>query len=628
MELKQKLQDYARAEFEYLVQKITDVKGALGEHNQLVNHFDKLVKHPKGADLLFYPDVQFLTTGVYGVGDIVYTIKKWHNDNGQLAFSDDTFPPVRPKPTGASPSAEERARTASSENLVKTTKVIQRIEDARHKVESVFSLLDGLLNPVKEHPGSGRDLYIAQERQLANIEAALHEVVLGVQRFNFLDMTVRFAKDDAIRSISFYYLDHGIQSSILQQISAASDRYLAQKAIIAARHSALHVRAQAVIQDLEEKLIRLASATGVGPLKDESVLVAMIDDIDVLPRIITAHPDNSSSSDKTGTELKQAIRSAVSGLTWEATLLGEGKTVKHASVMSFRFDTPGCGERFAISLPLSDFMPSEGQSWQELAQANAEVDLPFRMSSGVAKKLNGKLSHGLREITELAHIYVVPTNGTTIASKVKVRSAVLDVATGAYRFVRPGRPVNQVLWMPQSLSNLDDTSDRRSTRISNTAPVRVPVVEAIPFIEDLGFDDCIVVFPCESELEPVYIMFKRAWEYPGVATGAGQLVSDNWLQAAATETGAVIPSSIADQLRDKVFKRFSFFREAFWKAVASDSELAAQFSPQDLAAMTEGWAPSAQRQSGKLEIRYVLSPEDGGDVYDMDNMRIFAPLVV
>lgn len=628
MELKQKLQDYTRAEFENLVQKITDVKGALSEHNQLVNHFDKLVKHPKGADLLFYPDAQFLTTGVYGVGDIIYTIKKWHNDNGQLAFSDDTFPPVRPKPTGAMPSAEERARTASSEKLAKTSKVISQIEDARQKVESFFFHLDGLLYSVNEHPSGGRNLYIAQERQLDNIEAALHEVVLGVQRFNFLDMTVRFAKDDATRSISSSHLDHGMQSSILQQISVASEQYLAQKTVFAARHLALHVRAQAVIHDMEEKLIRLASATGVGPLKDAGVLVAMIDDVDALPRIITAHPDNSSTSDRARTELKQAICSAVSGLAWEAISMGVEQAASHANVLSFRFDKPGCGEQFAISLPLSDLMPIEGKSWKDLAHANAEVDLPFRMNSDVANKRYGKLSHGLREITELAHVYVVPTNGTTVSSKVKVRAAEFDVDSGAYRFVRPGLPVSEVLWMTQSSSSLHDTSDTRSKRPSYTAPVSVPVVEAIPIVEDLGFDDCIVVFPYESELEPVYIMFKRAREYPGMASGAGQAVSENWLQAVATETGAVIPSSMADQLRNKVFKRFSFFREAFWNAVASNSELAAQFSPEDLDAMNDGRAPSAQLQSGKLEIRYVLSPEDGGNVYDIDNMRIVAPTVV
>lgn len=56
MEFNQKLQDYTRAEFEYYVREIYNVEGALDEHNERVRHFDQVVGHPQGADLLFYPD--------------------------------------------------------------------------------------------------------------------------------------------------------------------------------------------------------------------------------------------------------------------------------------------------------------------------------------------------------------------------------------------------------------------------------------------------------------------------------------------------------------------------------------------------------------------------------------------
>jgi hypothetical protein len=628
MELKEKLQDYTRAELEQLVKKITDVSGTLSEHNQLISHFDRLVKHPKGADLLFYPDEEFLAAGTYGVGEIVFNVKKWHNDNGQLAFSDDAFPPVRQKSSDARPSAEDRARAASAEKLVKTQKVIRQIEEAQQNVESVFSDLDTLLKTEKAHPGVNCERYISLETQLSSIEAALHAVVLGVYRFGSLEMTVRFAKDDATRSISYSHLDQGLQSSILQLISVANEKYHAQKTECAARHLALHIRAQALMTDLEEQLIRLASVTGVGPSKDRSAFTAIADAADVLPQILTTYSEISSSFERNRSGLIRAIRSAVSGLAWESVSERDELVTKHASVISFRLDTPGCGEKFAVSVPLSELLPASDWDWRHLAQANAEVDLPFRMSSDVAKMRSGKLSHGLKEITELAHVYVVPTNGTSIASKVKVRTAVWDAESGAYRFVRPGLPRNEVQWMSQSSAIVDHdsgSSRKRSARPGYIAPVRVPVVEAIPVIEDLSFDDCIVVFPYESGIEPVYIMFKGSREYPGVATGVGQPSNDDWLQDAATEKGAAIPSAIADQLRNKVFKRFSFFREAFWKGIANSPELGAQFSTEDLASMGEGRAPAANMQSGKLEIRYVISPEEGGDVYDMDNMRIVAP---
>ena len=624
MELKDKLQDYTRAEFERFVENIADVKGALSEHNQWVSHFDRLVKHPKGADLLFYPDAQSLLTGSFGAGEILFVIKKWHNDNGQLAFSDDTLSPVRQKPGGVRPSAEDRAQAASAEKRVKTKKVIRQIEEAQQNVESGFSHLDALLNTEQAQPSGNRERYISLEKQLSSIEAALHAVVLGVQRFDFLDMTVRFAKDDATRSLSYAHLDRSIQSSILQQISVAGDQYTTQKAAFAARYRALHVRVQAVMQVLEEQLIRLSSAAGVGPLKDASVLMATTQDIDVLPRILTTNQEVSSAIERARLGLVRAIRSAVSGLAWEAISSGGQQAARHASVMSFQVDKPGCGEQFAISVPLSELIATEGRDWQHFAQTNAEIDLPFRMNSGVAKKLHGKLTYGLKEITELTHVYVVPTDGKRIASKVKVRAAIFEADSGAYRLARPGLPEAEVLWMSRSASSMDGTSSSKRVIPSYIGSDKVPVVEAIPAIEDLNFDDCIAVFPYESGIEPVYLMFKGSREFAGVATGAGQPVGGDWLQDATKVEGAPIPSSVADQLRSNVFKRFTFFREAFWKGVASSPELAAQFSAEDLVAMSEGRAPSIQMKSGKLQIRYVVSPEDGGDVYDMDNMRIVA----
>nr|WP_323369765.1 hypothetical protein [Pseudomonas helleri] len=49
-----------------------------------------------------------------------------------------------------------------------------------------------------------------------------------------------------------------------------------------------------------------------------------------------------------------------------------------------------------------------------------------------------------------------------------------------------------------------------------------------------------------------------------------------WLGAASQGEGAPIPSQIADQLCGREFRNFRAFREAFWKAVANDSELVRQ----------------------------------------------------
>ena len=73
MELKERLQDYTRAEFIILIEKIMRVDASEEEHNELVRHFDLVSTHPQRADLLFYPDPQD-ETGHTGADRVIYAI--------------------------------------------------------------------------------------------------------------------------------------------------------------------------------------------------------------------------------------------------------------------------------------------------------------------------------------------------------------------------------------------------------------------------------------------------------------------------------------------------------------------------------------------------------------------------
>ncbi|WP_085710842.1 MULTISPECIES: bacteriocin immunity protein [unclassified Pseudomonas] len=55
MDLKSNLAEYTEQEFKALIEAIddADTEEARGE---LVEHFNKLVPHPAGSDLLFYPE--------------------------------------------------------------------------------------------------------------------------------------------------------------------------------------------------------------------------------------------------------------------------------------------------------------------------------------------------------------------------------------------------------------------------------------------------------------------------------------------------------------------------------------------------------------------------------------------
>lgn len=630
MEFKEKLQDYTRDEFVKLIKKITEVNVSKSKHDKLIHHFDQIVKHPKGADLLFYPDPNLDSYGYDETGNIVMGIKLWHNNNGQLAFKDDTLPPPR-QPPGPRLSAKDRAWNVSSANLAKVQKLSATINESKKEVEKAFSRLEMKLaaaeNNFREHvkTKANKSQIPVFESELAGLGMAQHSVTLSISGYDFHELSVQFALDDAQRSVSYSHLDRELQANILQQMTQCSEQYLASRPSLRQRQQALHMRAEAVIGSIEAHLIRLASTVGAGPLKEASVFRASLNAIGALPRVLTTYSDVSHLFDAIQADLAQAIRSAIGGIAWEANATSEEQPLKYASAMSFEFDKPGCGEPFAISVPLTELAPTEGKDWQNLAQNQMEVDLPFRMGAGVTGLRSMTLSDGLKQITELAHIYIVSTSSASIASKVKVRPAIWDVESSAYRFTSPYFPENTVLWEINAQSR---PVKNRSRGPGIIAPVPVPMVEEVPLGEDLYFDDSIVVFPTDAGIEPVYVTFKGPMQYPGVATGTGQITAGNWLQSGNPENGIAVPRQVADPLRGKVFKRFSLLREALWKAVADDQSLSEQFSAESVEEMKAGRAPYKSPPSPgtrrRLEIRHVVAPESGGDVYDMDNLRIIA----
>jgi len=640
MELKSTLQDYTQAEFTQLLNKIRNVDASNHEHNSLIDHFDRIIQHPRGADLIFYRDKKNETLGLDEVSDIVYLVKQWHNDRGQLAYKDDTLPRPRQKPNDPTPqpTAQERARKTSTENLVKVQEIANQINNAKQDVENAFANLERLLingevkldSPVGSLPEKAELALL--EQKLESLETAQHAVTRGVYNYNSLKLTVQFAKDDAQRSISYGHLDRDLQVTILKEITHSSDQYLASKPTLEKRQLELHIRAQARLDEIEAQLIRMGTRIGAGPLKEANIFCTTVSDIEAVSRVLTTYSDILDSFDIALPGLQRGIRSATSGLAWDASSEAVEQGAKYASVLSFQFDKPGYGEPFAISVPLSELAPIEGRDWRYLAATAAEVDLAFRLTSGVAAKRSGTLFQGLKEIKELANVYVVATNSLAVESGVKVYAAVWNADLNSYCFTRPGFPINTALWSALSAPVTQGNVLPLRKRLSSPGSIgtdAAPVIEEIPVVEDLHFDDCIVVFPEDSGIEPVYLMFKDATEYAGAATGTGRQVGHSWLQFDAGDENLRIPSEIADELRGHVFKRFSSFRDTFWKTVANNPRLFAQFSPENLAAMKSGRGPIISTSSkpgelNRLKLSHFKSPEDGGDIYDMDNMRVSA----
>jgi hypothetical protein len=155
-------------------------------------------------------------------------------------------------------------------------------------------------------------------------------------------------------------------------------------------------------------------------------------------------------------------------------------------------------------------------------------------------------------------------------------------------------------------------------------------IEGLPG-EDITAEDCILVFPADTGLKSLYVVFsKPARLTPGTVKGVGEDVSGVWLEHARTGSGAPIPTTIADSLRGREYSTFDSFRRAFWTAVSRDGAVAGQFSDDSLERMRNGKAPRARLMdtAGKRishEIHHVELISEGGEVYNVDNLRIHTP---
>ncbi|HCB4954556.1 type VI secretion system tube protein TssD [Salmonella enterica] len=159
----------------------------------------------------------------------------------------------------------------------------------------------------------------------------------------------------------------------------------------------------------------------------------------------------------------------------------------------------------------------------------------------------------------------------------------------------------------------------------------------VPDPED--FNDYILVFPVDSGIKPIYVYLKEdPRKLPGVVTGNGVPLSPGtrWLDMSVTNNGdgAPIPAHIADKLRGREFKTFDDFREALWLEVSQDPVLMEQFIQSNQNTIRRGYSPFTPKEGHyhgpnkivkNFQIHHVAMIGLGGEVYDIDNLRIVTP---
>ncbi|PUA41249.1 S-type Pyocin, partial [Pseudomonas protegens] len=257
-------------------------------------------------------------------------------------------------------------------------------------------------------------------------------------------------------------------------------------------------------------------------------------------------------AEATATLLAAAIRSAIVGLTSavvgsvSAVAVGVFSLLAFPSKLGNDDELP---ERYSFSTPLSDLAPNlSSQTLQAAAAVGGTVDMPVRISSKTAE--DGR-----------SEVFVVKTDGVSIPSKVKVIAATYNAGQNVYTATTADVPPRTLTWTPiVSPGNSSTTSPAQQPLPPvYTGATVTPVqgrIDTFPAVVEASFDDYIIVYPIDSGLAPIYVMFRDRREDPGVASGFGQPVSGIWLSAASHGEGAPIPSQIANQLRGRQFKNW------------------------------------------------------------------------
>ncbi|CAI1809374.1 Colicin-D [Serratia entomophila] len=149
---------------------------------------------------------------------------------------------------------------------------------------------------------------------------------------------------------------------------------------------------------------------------------------------------------------------------------------------------------------------------------------------------------------------------------------------------------------------------------------------------DLPLQDFIYWQPdaTGTGVEAIYVMLSSPRDMPGKVSGKGQQVGEGWLNKAGQELGSPVPSQVADKLRGREFANFDAFRKAFWQEVSKDPALSKQFIVSNRSRMAVGKAPKARKldAAGKrtsFEIHHINEISKGGDVYNIDNLRVMTP---
>ncbi|MBA1377879.1 S-type pyocin domain-containing protein [Pseudomonas brassicacearum] len=333
--------------------------------------------------------------------------------------------------------------------------------------------------------------------------------------------------------------------------------------------------------------------------------------------------NNADTSPITSLAIRAALRAAVAMAVESLTALA-GATLAGVGALlySSKLANGELPERYALSTPLSELTPTQHHDLHAIAAIGGAVDLPVRLTSQA--EADGQFE-----------ILVINTDGVTHPSTVRVVAVAYNKEQNLYTATTEDTPPRTLTWTPvvQPGNNSTTLPAEPPAPPVHTGASVTPIVGRIdpfPEITADSFDDYVFVFPIDSGLAPLYVMFRDRRQDPGVALGTGTPVTGIWTDAASIGEGAPISSQIADQLRGKEFRNFRKFRESFWRAVAADPILSQQFDQYNLELMKRGMSAIVIKSErvgsrSKYELHHKEYIHLGGEIYNIDNINVMTP---
>lgn len=497
MELKPTLKDYTASEFEALVSKIWAVDLPKADNDRLIKHFDQIVGHPSGADLLFYP----VDNGWDGPESVAQHVRVWHQKQTKsAAFKDETIS-MAPPPVSTS---------AAFRHLAEVQKITADVAVSQQIVETTFATFAQAIQHARAQQHADLDISL-QESIIRILEHAQHEAHMAIRKLEFWKMRLEFDRNSAKNKLTYARSEHAQWQSNAQEINATHDSYVALLSVFAQRHRSLHDEAEALLIAVQGRLIRSRTLAGVGPTQMARVVNASTAFANSRPAVLLeGAPSELEMSQQA--DLLKAIRSAVGEFTWRKTS-GEpvGKN-SGAGVLSFEFTSRADAQIYALAVPSIELMPIEGLDWYRLATTRSEVEVPYRLGTAVVPAKPGTMYKGLREIKTLSQIHI--TQAPDSHAGVRVRLAHYDEQTKAFTFTTDGTAPITVQWIaPVTLDPL--VAAKTPNRLGFVYASSLPEMETLPQVaEGATFDDYVVVFPSDAGLDPLYVTFRSRHEYP------------------------------------------------------------------------------------------------------------------